>query len=228
MSLLVIVLGPLSTSLKQSLEKSLIPGFALIEVNFVDASTRTEWMDWDSNPSSQGLGVGKGAAGCWLAHKEAWTTANEKEYENILILEDDARITKYGARYLQHVVEEFMNSELRMLHLGDHESAVFLHPMRMVVSGNFRTIVKHFLDRIILYPLKPRLAFNRFPYSAHGYLLKKSMLPILIKNSPLFIFPVDVFLNSISQVRKNKAAAIRTPMIVQGNERESLINRYGR
>jgi GR25 family glycosyltransferase involved in LPS biosynthesis len=228
MSLLVIILGPLSSLLNKSLESALGSEFSLMEVEFVDASNRTEWLEWDSGSSTRGMGVGKGAAGCWLAHKQAWTVANTSDCENILILEDDARITKYGTRHLQQTVEMFKNSNLTMLHLGDHERAIFLQPIRMLISGNIRIILKHILERIIFYPLKPKFALARFPFSAHGYLLKRSILPNLIKSAPLLIFPVDVFLNAISQVQKNRTASVRTPLIVQAQNRESLIDKLGR
>ena len=199
-----------------------------MQVDFVDASNRTEWLEWDSSSFSSGLGVGKGAAGCWLAHKQAWAFANASEFENILILEDDARITKYGERYLQQTVELFMNSDLTMLHLGDHERAIFLQPIRMLFAGNMRLVVKHILERVVFYPHKPRIALARFPYSAHAYLLKRAVLPILIKDAPQLIFPVDVFLNAISQVQKNRAGSVRTPLIIQGRDRESLIDKLGR
>ena len=176
MSLLVIVLGPISNCLNESLKSTLSSGFALMQVDFVDASNRTEWLEWDSSSFSSGLGVGKGAAGCWLAHKQAWAFANASEFENILILEDDARITKYGERYLQQTVELFMNSDLTMLHLGDHERAIFLQPIRMLFAGNMRLVVKHILERVffILISLEllsldfltaPMLIFSKEPCS---------------------------------------------------------------
>ncbi len=228
MSLLVIVLGPLTGSLSQSLQRALGSNYSLIEVGFVDASNRPEWIEWNSDSSSKGMGVGKGAAGCWLAHKQAWSSANSSDFQNILILEDDAKFTKYGMRHLQQAIELFKNSNLSMLHLGDHERAIFLQPKRMLIAGNLRLILRDVLERILLYPLKPRLALNRFPFSAHGYLIKRTMLPNLIQDTPLLIFPVDVFLNAISQVQRNRVASVRTPLIVQSQSRESLIEKLGR
>jgi len=228
MSLLVIVLGPLSEELRLNLEQTLGSEFSLFQVEFVDASNRPEWLEWSSESDSKILGVGKGAAGCWLAHRQAWIEARESRCENVLILEDDARITKYGKRHLDQVIDEFNDSGYSILHLGDHERSIFFTPKLLIKSGNLRKIAKHFLERFVLYPLKPRIARNRFPYSAHAYLLNQSIIPVLIKNAPTFIFPVDVYLNAISQVPNNRVASVRTPLIVQANKRASLIDKFGR
>lgn len=228
MTLLVIVLGPSSEELKRDLERSLDSEFSLAQVEFVDASSRPEWLEWSSALDTRRFGVGKGAAGCWLAHSEAWILARESKCENILILEDDARITNYGKRYLNQVIDKFNDSDFSILHLGDHERSIFLTPKLLFNFGNLRKIAKHFLERVIFYPLKPRFALTRFPYSAHAYLLDQSIIPVLIKDAPTFIFPVDVFLNSISQVPNNRVASVRTPLIVQANKRDSLIDKFGR
>ncbi len=228
MSLLVIVVGPLSQSLKASLEKALKSQFSLLEVAFVDASERAEWVEWSSDSTFGGLGVGKGAAGCWLAHLQAWIEGNNSDFENIMILEDDAKISKFGKRNLSRIVEVFRKSDISMLHLGDHERSIFLRPVSLILSGNLRMILKHFIERIVLYPLSPRISLTRFPYSAHGYLVKKWFLPALIKNAPMFITPVDVYLNSVSQVPNNRVGSVRTPLIVQAHVRGSLIDEFGR
>jgi len=228
MSLLVIVLGPLSEALKRNLESALTSEFLLTHVSFVDASNRSEWLEWSSDLESTQLGVGKGAAGCWLAHRQAWIEAKDSKYDNVLILEDDAKVTKYGLRHLSLVVEHFKQSEYSILHLGDHERSIFLTPRLLINSGNLRKVAKHFFERVIFYPFKPRIARNRFPYSAHAYLLDRSIIPVLIKNAPMFIFPVDVYLNAISQVPNNRVASVRTPLIVQANNRDSLIDKFGR
>lgn len=228
MSLLVIILGPTSDSLTKNLKTAIKSEFSVSEVAFVDASKRAEWVKWSSDSDSMQVGVGKGAAGCWLAHMQAWHEAKDSNYENVLILEDDAKITKYGMRHLWSIIKQFQDSDYLILHLGDHERSIFFTPNLLVKSGNLRKIAKHFLERFVLYPLKPRLAPNRFPYSAHAYLLNQSIIPVLIKNAPTFIFPVDVYLNAISQVPNNRVASVRTPLIVQANTRASLIDKLGR
>lgn len=215
-------------SLGKALSSILGDYLTIIKSDFVVASDDTKWISWKSHSGSRNMGIGPGAAGCWIAHHNAWTLGMNSEFETVLFLEDDAKLTKYGIRHFRFVIDKFQNSDLNMLHLGDHEPTILRQPLTLLKKADLRIVFKQIVERIILLFFKPRWGKNRFPFSAHAYLVKRTFLPIIAKDAPMFLFPVDVYLNSISQVKRNAVACVKTPLFLQGASRPSLIDEFGR
>jgi len=197
-------------------------------VSFVEARSRFEWTSWLTDFGPNLLGIGAGSAGCLLAHRDAWATIESCEHDLLLVLEDDAVLTKYGKKYFSDIVHRFRHSDLQLLHLGDHIHYSVGYLAKLLVTLNIRELMRASYESFVLKAFKPKLSNNRFPFSGHAYLLNTEMARVLLSMPVNFLYPVDVHLNAISQVSKNKVAKIRTPMFIQANKRVSQIKERGR
>ena len=200
----------------------------LHSIPFVEASTRSEWLKWQKVLDTKELGIGRGSAGCLLAHRDAWLTFTSCKHEYLLVLEDDVIFTKYGKRYFAESLRWSVSSGLSLIHLGDHVKFDLGKLTQLLAQLNFREFVKVAYERFFLKFLSPRFVENQFPFSGHAYVLETEFARVLSQNSENFLYPVDVHLNAISQVSKNKVAKIRTPILVQAEKRESQIKQRGR
>ena len=197
-------------------------------IPFVEASTRSEWQSWKKSLDSSDFGIGSGSGGCLLAHHDAWRTWENCQHEFLLVLEDDVIFTRYGGQYFESVLDQLVSSDLSLLHLGDHTKYDLRILTKMFFALNVREIFKFIYERLLLKFFSPRFASKQFPYSGHAYILRTDLAKILTQESENFLYPVDVHLNAISQVAKNKVAKVRTPILIQANERLSHIKQRGR
>lgn len=226
--LCVAILGEIPTGIVDSLSQAEIAADRIHSIPFVEASTRTEWLNWQKNLGSGDFGIGRGSGGCLLAHRDAWLTFKACDHDFLLVLEDDAILTTYGKKHFAQALNWSVASELSLIHLGDHAKYNLWALLRLLIQLKFREFVKIIFERFFLKFLIPRFATNQFPFSGHAYVLKTSLARVLIKNSENFLYPVDVHLNAISQVSKNRVAKVRTPIFVQAEQRESQIKQRGR
>lgn len=212
----------------ESLSEAEISADRIHSIPFVEASTRSEWLHWQKILGSDDFGIGRGSGGCLLAHRDAWQTSNACNHKFLLVLEDDAILTKYGEKHFINALNRAIASEFSLIHLGDHAKFNLWKMVRLLIQLNFREFVKVIYERFFLKFLIPRFATNQFPFSGHAYVLETSLARVLIRNSENFLYPVDVHLNAISQVPKNKVAKVRTPLFIQAEKRESQIKQRGR
>jgi hypothetical protein len=126
------------------------------------------------------------------------------------------------------VTEVFNTLDWNILHLGTHVKITNVFSTNNFLSLSPRVFAKEIWERIYLKSKSPRFAEMQFPFSTHAYLIKKEAAAFLSKQKISFIAPVDVILNSYSQVRGNKILRCRTPLIIQNVELPSQINRLGR
>ena len=197
-------------------------------IPFVEASTRSEWLNWQRILALKDIGIGRGSGGCLLAHRDSWLTWKTCEHDSLLILEDDVIFTKYGKKHFAEALKSFAHSDLLLLHLGDHTKYDPGKLARLIGGLNLREFVKIIYERLLLQCLRPKFVANQFPFSGHAYILRTDLAKVLTQNSESFLYPVDVHLNAISQVPKNKVAKVRTPILIQANKRISQIKERGR
>jgi GR25 family glycosyltransferase involved in LPS biosynthesis len=195
-------------------------------VPFVRASEESEWNDWKKRESPAFIGVGIGAAGCTLAHRKAWSAFLESGLEIALIIESDAKLTRYGLRNLRKAISAFDESDLNLLHLGSHEKLSF--KLGDFFKASLRSIAKAIYEKWILLGLRPKIARYQFPFSTHAYLMKSKAAKELNSLGLNLLVPVDVLLNAIAQVPVNKIARVRTPIIVQNDLQSSQTRMLGR
>ena len=226
--LCVAILGEMPTGIIDPLSEAGITADQIHSVPFVEASTRSEWLNWQTVLGTKELGIGRGSAGCLLAHRDAWLTFNSCNHEYLLVLEDDVILTKYGKRHFAKSLSWSVRSDLSLIHLGDHVKFNAGKLAGLLTQLNLREFIKITYERFFLKFLSPRFVENQFPFSGHAYVLKTEFARVLIQNSENFLYPVDVHLNAISQVSKNKVAKVRTPILVQAEKRESQIKQRGR
>jgi len=224
------VLGNSTQTLNNQLHELGASPSRIHHIPFIDAKVREEWLDWNeltSNLKSE-VGIGIGAAGCSIGHRDAWRTFLQCDHDYLIVLEDDAFFTTYGKKYFHSVLVIVSQSDLRLIHLGDHIEFNFHVIFSNLLKLNIREILRLIIERKLLCYLPPKFAYKQFPFSAHAYVIKRDLAEIALNEKNFFLFPVDVLLNSISQVPRNLAARVRTPMIVQANIRESHIKIRGR
>jgi len=200
----------------------------LIEIPFTYAEKNAEWVNWNFRQPKPFEGIGLGAAGCLLAHRAAWEKLSKSNFEVALILESDAELTRYGTRKLSTVANQFNILQWNILHLGTHVKIHNIFSVRNFLSLSPRIIVKEIWERIYLSLKNPKFAESQFPFSTHAYLIKKEAATFLSEKEIDFMAPVDVALNSYSQVKKNKISCCRTPLVIQGSDLPSQTKRLGR
>jgi GR25 family glycosyltransferase involved in LPS biosynthesis len=197
-------------------------------ISFVEASNRSEWLVWQELLAPQDFGIGRGSAGCLLAHRDSWLTWKTCKHNSLLILEDDVIFTKYGKKHFAETLERFVKSDLHLLHLGDHAKYNPQKIVRLIAGLNFREFFKITYERFFLKISDPKFVAKQFPFSGHAYILRTDLARVLTQNSESFLYPVDVHLNAVSQVSKNRVAKVRTPLLLQAEKRISQIKERGR
>lgn len=201
----------------------------VIEVPFIDAAKNPVWTNWKQTLGDISIGIGPGAAGCFLAHVAAWKIIEQEKISSALILEDDAQITKHGERFLHQITKDFVERDFNIVHLGNDYKTSIRNPITLAMRHGIRHMLKDYYERLCLRFFAPRYSRQDFPFSTHAYLIKNNMATMLSSHSPNFFQPVDVFLNGISQVKSNKVFRIRNQVFVQiHSKRSSLVNIAGR
>jgi GR25 family glycosyltransferase involved in LPS biosynthesis len=227
-SLCVITIGNVSESLILEITSLFQNEVGLIEIPFTYAETHPDWIKWNGREQKNFGGIGAGAAGCLLGHRAAWEKLINSEFQYALIIESDAEITNFGLRNLGTVIDDFKNSDWNILHLGTHEKIGRILSVKNILNLSIRVIGKEIVEKVYLQLRRPRYAPRQFPFSTHAYLIKKEVAEFINGTEINFMVPIDVILNSYSQVAKNKVLRCRTPLITQQSDSPSDTRRLGR
>jgi len=227
-NLCVAIIGDPPAHILESLSDAGIMAKQIHSIPFVEASSRSEWLSWLKIQKTNDFGIGRGSGGCLIAHRDAWSTFNTCGHQFLMVLEDDVIFTKYGKKHFAETLASFFNSDLSLLHLGDHTKYDLYKFVRLISGLNLRELLKIIYERFLLKLFKPRFAANQFPFSGHAYILRNELAKVLVQHSENFLYPIDVHLNAVSQVSKNKVAKVRTPILIQANTRISHIKVRGR
>ena len=224
----IIIIGGEASETVSKIANSLNIEVEVIEIPFILAQTNDEWINWDKRKEKIFSGIGIGAAGCLIGHYLAWERLSESDCNSALILESDAVLTRYGRKNLSSVTEKFNTLDWNILHLGTHVKIKDIFSIKNFLHLSPKVFAKEIWERIYLRSKSPRFAEMQFPFSTHGYLIKKEAAAFLSMQKLSFIAPVDVVLNSYSQVRGNRILRARTPLIIQNSKLPSQIKRLGR
>lgn len=224
----VITIGSLDRSIISDITDNLRIEFELIEIPFTYADNHEVWKIWKNSELTAFGGIGAGAAGCLLGHHAAWEKLSQSAFEVALVLESDAQITKYGRAHLNSLIEMVNGFHWNLIHLGTHEKFANLFSARNFYNLSPRIIAKELWERIYLRTKNPKFAEMQFPYSTHAYLIRKDAATFLSQQEINFMAPVDVILNSYSQVKGNGIFRCRTPLINQRMDLPSQTKRLGR
>jgi collagen beta-1,O-galactosyltransferase len=92
--------------------------------------------------------IKRGEIGCFLSHYRIWEEMIEKEYDRILIFEDDIRFTENATKILREMVEDLMKTQIDwdLIYLGrkknDAKAQEFyiqgIFQINLFYSRNFR------------------------------------------------------------------------------------------
>jgi GR25 family glycosyltransferase involved in LPS biosynthesis len=173
-------------------------------------------------------GIGQGAAGCLIAHRRAWALLKSQGFEYAIVLESDAVLTTYGRKYLEKFILKLDERDENIIHLGSHEKNLLVAKFENIARWSLRNILLEIYEKYLLKFSSPVLAARKFPFSTHAYVINFETASELLEIPPNFLAPVDVLLNAFSQVRSNKIATVRTPLLVQKLNSESLTRKFGR
>jgi GR25 family glycosyltransferase involved in LPS biosynthesis len=222
----VIDFAPEPTRLKSELET--LGGFSIRRSPAVYAESDERWIR--RSPLNRQVEIGKGAAGCLLAHIDVWSEWGSEsglESDVALVLESDAAITKYGKTWIRHVLGEMSRHEIRLLQVGANRTenlSAVLRGDRSVTNGITR--IQDFAETRFLTMHRPRLS-NSFGWGTHAYLLRRDCAQWLSQQDWGFLLPVDLWLRSLSLTPQNRIARVRQQLWSTSRE-ASVIDALGR
>jgi GR25 family glycosyltransferase involved in LPS biosynthesis len=188
--------------------------------------------------------VGLGAAGCILAHHDVWSYIADqpgKRNRIFLILEDDARITRFGLRNLEKIFQTCAESQFDLVHLGNLsdllDSNYWLNSGPFWRKKKMSSKIRSFKESAFLFLNQLKLGFfpaeivPGFPWRAHAYVMSKRLAESLNSEQPSFDKPIDQVLKEV-RVRQAHIPNLRVGKVLQTvfsySGRESLIEALGR
>lgn len=139
-------------------------------INGAEFGLRTTIPYKDDNPDGPDYFIKEGRIGCLLSHFMLWKTLWHNQYDEILILEDDAVLTDNFKEKLIEIKNK----------LPDDWQYVFIGHC-CLVPPEHQTIIA---DGIVV-PSHP-------PMCTHGYMIKKSAIPTLIETNSQAWSAVDI------------------------------------
>jgi len=226
--LCIITIGNVTSAGASEITSALQFQVEVIEIPFTFADDDDDWKYWKTSESRAFGGIGAGAAGCLLGHRDAWVKLSQSSFEMAIILESDAHLTNYGKRHLGSLIRTVQSFHWNIIHLGTHENMVNVFSPRNFISLSPRMVVKQFWEGVYLKTKSPKFAEMQFPYSTHAYLIRKEAAAFLSRQEINFMAPVDVTLNSYSQVKANSIFRCRAPLVIQRTDQPSQTKRFGR
>ena len=200
----------------------------VFHIPFVDSREQPEWLEWNKTNTRVLGGIGQGAAGCLIAHRRAWELLKNQGIKNAIVLESDAELTRYGKKHLKNFILGLRDGEENIIHLGSHEKNLLVPKFANFLRWSWRSISREVYERGFLKLSIPILVARKFPFSTHAYVINLSTACDLLETELNFLTPVDVLLNAYSQVKANRIATVRTPLVVQKMNSESLTRKFGR
>lgn len=218
----IITIGSSSKETFREIKMVLNKEFDLSYVPFVNALEEIDYLTFQVRKSPYIYQISTGAAGCLLAHRKAWSLARESKSYYSLVLEDDAILTKYGERELGNLLDNFRSLDLNLLHLGHPLKSPLLPTPRKLFDLSLHVLTRTVYESVILKSMKPKVARNQFPPSAHAYLISRTFADSLYSLPLNFGMPVDVFMGALAQVKQHKIARVRTPLFLQSGRPSTI------
>lgn len=224
----LIIIGDSDLRVENELNKVFIKKPLILHIPFIISGDQPEWLEWTMKDGKTLAGIGQGAAGCLIAHRRAWALLQSQGFKYAMVLESDAELTRYGRKYLEKFILKLGERDENIIHLGSHEKNLLVAKFENISRWSLRNILLEIYEKYLLKFSIPVLAARKFPFSTHAYVINSETASELLEIPPNFLAPVDVLLNAFSQVRSNKIATVRTPLLVQKLHSESLTRKFGR
>jgi GR25 family glycosyltransferase involved in LPS biosynthesis len=156
----------------------------------VDATTDPRWLERD-NPMDS-FEIGRGAAGCLLAHQDAWKAISDLPRGiYAIVLESDAVMTDFGRKHLDEVLERSgsLNANLVQLATGRGHLANGHRQSLGVQAARVKDVVEQ-----RLMPFFPPQLVQSYGMGTIAYALRPKYAQWLSKQRLGFGIPVDNWL----------------------------------
>jgi GR25 family glycosyltransferase involved in LPS biosynthesis len=161
-----------------------------IWIRAVNASMDKRWLD--RSDESGDLEIGRGAAGCLLAHQDAWRAAADmSDDDDIIILESDAVMTTFGRKHLNSILEQGRATGANLIQLGTgrgHSSSSQSRTVGVQVAS-----AKDFIEQRLL-KIFPPLIVQAYGMGTVAYALRPRYAKWLARQRLGFGVPVDNWL----------------------------------
>jgi hypothetical protein len=189
----------------------------------VRATADPRWLT--STAQDDPFAIGLGAAGCLLAHVDAWSSIARSESEFSLILESDARLTSYGLKYMNWIVPWMDETQANLVVLGTNRDL----PSGRGALGTLGKVV-HQAERIIeesALNLRPPVFQQALRVGIWAYIVRRDFAAWLSQWNPDFKIPVDQWLHTLSRDPRHQMFRTRQALWTTGG-RHSHIEEIGR
>jgi GR25 family glycosyltransferase involved in LPS biosynthesis len=161
--------------------------FQIERVSSVDASVDLRWTERSNTSNS--LEIGLGAAGCLLAHRDAWRKiAKHDEDDYFVVLESDAVLTTFGRKNISRILEQSANQGANLVQLATgrgHKATRAEQTLGLRLARS-----KDFVETRLLPLGKPRLV-QAYGMGTIAYALRPEYARWLTQQDLGFGLPVD-------------------------------------
>jgi len=181
---------------------------------------------WTSSGAEEDpYAVGLGAAGCLLAHLDAWTAIAASRNEYVLILESDARLTPYGEKHMASIVPWMADSGANLTVLGTNRDLPSGRGPLGLLGKSFHRTEELVEEKLLA--LRPPLFQQALRVGIWAYLVRRDFAGWLSQWTPDFKIPVDQWLHALSRDPRHRMFRTRQALWTTGG-RHSHIEQLGR
>jgi hypothetical protein len=169
----------------------------LSHIQAIDAYQDQRWLQ--SKASDDEFAIGRGAAGCLLAHLDAWTALSEHPVRSQagLVLESDAAITNFGIRWMGVARNWMLKRGANLLQVGSNRVQAGGSGLGSLF-GTSAHVASQYLETKPLRRAKP-MFHQAFHSGAHAYLVMPDYASWLATWNPDFKIPVDQWLHVLAR-----------------------------
>jgi len=160
----------------------------------VIAAKDPRWLK--SNAARESLTIGLGAAGCLLAHIDAWQTIATANDQYAIVLESDAQLTKYGRKWIKSVVSRAQEADMDLIQLGTNRDRDTFGSLSAL--GEIRYVAESFVELHLMQTMSPTFQ-QSFAAGCHAYLVSRNKAAWLAEWVPDFRIPIDQWLHVLAR-----------------------------
>ena len=224
LEVLVIGFGSIHETLIRDLTEVNLQASAVTHVPAVDARNDPRWLTC----AEKGR-IGLGASGCLLAHRDAWATwLNLPHRGDVgLVLEDDARITEFGKKWMNQCTRDFSEKNMELLQLGTVSQSDVRHAFTTKSISNVLTAINGSVEESRLMAKMGPSYSSSCGWGTHAYLISASCAEMFLEWDFGFLMPIDCWFRALSSVPHRNFARTRQALW-SPNGRASTIDHIGR
>jgi GR25 family glycosyltransferase involved in LPS biosynthesis len=188
----------------------------------VIAAKDPRWLK--SNAARDSLTIGMGAAGCLLAHIDAWRAIAEARDPYGIVLESDAVRSSYGGKWAHRITQWADKHGANLIQLGSNRDRAAIGHLSRVGEARYR--IESVIEQRFLLHTAPVLQ-QAFTAGAHAYLVSRTYAMWLAEWNPDFRIPVDQWLHVLARDARHRIFRTRQDLWVPSG-RDSEIESFGR